>query len=480
MYDLIVIGDDFSSPVAAAVASRRNIKTVLISEIGLGEICTIGGLDFNIDPTPLTGFGENQVCRSLLTKLGILPIEEQGNLLNPAYQIILPEHRLDFFNDKELLIQEMTREFPQLADVIKSFYDKVVKNSDIVNKWLQNHHFIQPQNIKEYFEFIKLTPHLIKYKLDNMKFKWICSGNDAFRKVMEAQQALLSFFLKDQDSIFSHFRYSAPLRGVYYFSQSKQTLLNSLINEITSSHGLHINNCEVSSVKKGRLIEVNFTDRNGATSKISADNLIVSTKWDKMNLVFDREKQINLDSLIRPIKISHHPFTIHLGIRPNCVPEKMARHVAVITDVKKDIYDDNLIILELSSPDNEKTTFSGKSSLSATVFLHDDPMIWSNENLTATSRSIIERLEFFLPFLKENIEIFDIKESINISRKQLSIVNPKYQLRNSFITGFAANSNKTKFSNIFLTGASLLPDIGFEGEIISGINAARSVAEKRK
>jgi len=107
-------------------------------------------------------------------------------------------------------------------------------------------------------------------------------------------------------------------------------------------------------------------------------------------------------------------------------------------------------------------------------------MIWSNENLTATSRSIIERLEFFLPFLKENIEIFDIKESINISRKQLSIVNPKYQLRNSFITGFAANSNKTKFSNIFLTGASLLPDIGFEGEIISGINAARSVAEKRK
>jgi len=50
MYDLIVIGDDFSSPVAAAVASRRNIKTVLISEIGLGEICTIGGLDLILIP----------------------------------------------------------------------------------------------------------------------------------------------------------------------------------------------------------------------------------------------------------------------------------------------------------------------------------------------------------------------------------------------------------------------------------------------
>jgi hypothetical protein len=136
--------------------------------------------------------------------------------------------------------------------------------------------------------------------------------------------------------------------------------------------------------------------------------------------------------------------------------------------------------LELSAPEDEKTTSVEKRSLSATVFLHDDQMIWSNENLTATARSIIERLEYFLPFLKENIEIFDIKESINISRKQRDVVNPKYQLRNSFISGFAAKSNKTRFSNINLTGASLLTDAGFEGEIISGINAANNVAGKRR
>lgn len=480
MYDLIVIGDDLSSHIAAAVASRQNIKTVLLAESGLGEICTIGGFTFNIDPLPLTGFGENQICQSILTKLGILPIEEQGDLLNPAYQIILPEHRLDFFNDKELLVQEMTREFPQFSGAINSFYNAVVKNSDIVSNWFQNHPFIQPKSIKDYFEFFKLIPRIIKYKFYNTKFRWICSGNASFRKVMEAQQALLSFFLKDQESLFSHFRYSAPLRGIYNFSQGRQTLLNSLINEITSSQGLYITNCDVSSVKKGKLIEVNYSNDKGDTIKISSDNLIVSTKWEKMNLLFERKNQINLDELIRPVKVSHYPFTIHLGILHKSVPEKMARHVAVITDVNKDIYDDNLIILELSSPDDEKAMSPGKSSLSATVFLHDDPMIWSNENLTATARSIVERLEFFLPFLKENTEVFDIKESINISRKQRNIVNPRYQLRNSFITGFAAKSNKTKFSNIFLTGASLLMDTGFDGEIISGVNAANCVTGKRK
>jgi len=295
---------------------------------------------------------------------------------------------------------------------------------------------------------------------------------------MEAQQALLSFKTKDQNSIFSHFQYSAPLRGVYYFSQGKQGLLNSLIKKIESTNGLYLKNCEVLSIKKGKLIEVTVMDKNGVASKIEADNLIVSTKWQNMHLLIERKKKINLDNLIRPINASYYPFTIHLGIRNKSIPEKMARHVAVVSDVNKNIYDDNLIILELSAPEDEKTT--SKSSLSATVFLPDDQITWSKENLTANARSIIERLEYFLPFLKENIEFFDVKESINISQKQRAIVNPKYQLQNSFISGFAAKNNKTRFGNIYLTGASLLTDAGFEGEIISGMNAAARVTCKGK
>jgi phytoene dehydrogenase-like protein len=481
MYGLIVIGDDLSSHVAAAVASRYGINTALLAESGIGEeICFTGDFVFNIDPTPLTGFGENQTCLSLLAQLDIPPIEMESCLLNPAYQIILPEHRLDFFNDKESLIKEMVREFPQLAVEIKSFYDAVVKNSAIVGKWLHDHPFIQPNSLKDYFDYLKLTPYLIKYKYDNIKLKHIMFRNASFKKVMEAQQALLSFKTKNQDSIFSHFQYSAPMRGVYYFSQGKQILFNSLIKKIESTNGLYLNNCEVLSIKKGKLIEVTVMDKHGVASKLEADNLIVSTKWQNMHLLIERKKKLNLGDLIRPIKVSNYPFTIHLGIRQKSIPEKMARHVAVISDVNKNIYDDNLIILELSAPTDEKAASITKNSLSATVFLPDDQMTWSKENLTANARSVIERLEYFLPFLKENIEFFEIKESINISKKQRDVFNPKYQLQNSFISGFAAKSNKTKFGNIYLTGASLLTDAGFEGEIISGMNAAARVAGKGK
>jgi hypothetical protein len=304
--------------------------------------------------------------------------------------------------------------------------------------------------------------------------------NASFKKVMEAQQALLSFKTKDQDSIFSHFQYSAPLRGICYFPQGKQDFLNALIKKIEATKSLHLRHCEILSIKKGQLIEVTYNDKDGVASKIEADNLIVSTKWQNMHLLIERKKTLNFNDWIRPVKVSYYPFTIHLSVRQKSIPEKMARHVAVVSDVKKHIYDNNLIILELKDPKNEKNVSSIQSLLSATVFLPDDQITWSKDNLTANARSIIERLEYFLPFLKENIEFFDIKESIHISQKQRNVVNPKYQLQNSFISGFAAKNNKTRFDNIYLAGGSLLTDIGFEGEILSGMNAASCTVDKRK
>jgi len=120
----------------------------------------------------------------------------------------------------------------------------------------------------------------------------------------------------------------------------------------------------------------------------------------------------------------------------------MTRHVAVISDVNKDIYDNNLIILESGVSDDVSNAL--KIPLSATVFLPDNQDKFSRDNLKQTADSIVERLEYFLPFLKENIEFFDIEESINISQKQRDIVNPKYKLRNAFLTGFAAKKQQNQ------------------------------------
>jgi phytoene dehydrogenase-like protein len=478
MYDLIVIGDDLSSHVAAAVAASNGLKTVLLAEHGTGGVYLLGDYAFNIDPTPLTGFGINQTCRTLFSDLDIPLDEHEALLLNPAYQIIMPEHRIDFFNEKETMVKELAREFPAQAEEIIAFYESVTLNSSVFNQWQHDNPFILPRRLKDYYNFLKLTPHIIKHKMEMSKFEYVLKNNPSLKKIFEAQYALLSISEYNINNYSSTSLYCSPLHGVYYFRQGKQFIFNSLIKQLELKKGFYLSRCQILSIKKGKAVSIEVSDKDGNISSISAKYLIVSTKWKKMHLLLDSKKHVNFGEWINPVKVSHLPFTIHLGCNRKCLPEKMAVHLAIVSDVHKNIYDDNLIILESNLIEDERALAIKGTALTATVFLPNNPAMWAEEYLKNYSSSILDRLEYFLPFLKDNIEFFDPGKSIQLSKLSHSVFNPKYKFINLFINGFNARSNKTRFKNVFLTGASLLPSAGFDGEIISGRNALSRVISR--
>ena len=102
------------------------------------------------------------------------------------------------------------------------------------------------------------------------------------------------------------------------FHKANRNFFDALIKKIESTNGSYLNQLRILSIKKGKLIEVTYMDKDGVASRIEADNLIVSTKWQNMHLLIERKKKINFGDFIRPTKISHYPFTIHLGVRQKC------------------------------------------------------------------------------------------------------------------------------------------------------------------
>lgn len=478
MYDLIVIGDDLASHVSAACAGQNGLHTLLIAESGLGGLQLIDDFVFNIDATPLSGLGPDQLGLSILAELGILLPENHTASINPAYQIILPDHRINFFNDADSLKTELAREFPNLAEDISAYYDMAIDASSVFQNWIAAHPQIQPQNLKEYFEYLKIYPDVFKYKYGVIAFDKILSQDASLEKVWEAQQALLSLNIDDLFSFASCFQYCAPLRGVSCFPSGKQFLFNALIGKLESNKGLYLNSYQVASISGNKTIELEMKTPDDKISKASGHNLIISTKSDKLSMIQGRYKHLNLSDWIRPAKVAYYPFTIFLGVPEKCLPEQIARHIAVVTDITKDLYDNNLIILETSLPEKDQGLSSGMTSLSATVYLPEGKAYWTPDALYREADSILERLEGFLPFLKDNIALNNTDKSIDITMNYRGVLNPIHNVRNAFFTSFAAKSNKTRFKNVFLTGASLLADVGFDAEIISGRNAALQVMKK--
>ena len=479
MYDLIVIGDDLSSHVSAAYASGNGLNTLLIAESGLGGLNLIGDFIFNIDHMPITGLGREEPGLSVLIELGIVLPEDHASPIDTAFQIILPDKRIDFYRDPALLLSELAREFPELADDIRDFYNIVSDASEVFENWLTQHPQLQPNNLQEYVAYLKILPYIVRYKFGAVHFDKILLKNASLEKVWEAQQALLSFNNEDLFSFASAFQYCSPMRGVSFFPQGKQFLFNALIEKIESNKGLYLNHYQVSSITRNKTIELEIKSPDGTTTNVSGLNLIVSTKSDALSLLQQSRKHLNLSDWLRPLKITYYPFTIFLGIASTCLPEQMARHVAVVSDVTKDLYDNNLIILETSLPEKNKAPAHAKTSLTATVYLPDQQEKWTPDALKREADSILNRLDVFFPFLRDHVEMSDIDKAIDISYESRKVISPKYKVRNSFFTSFAAKNNKTLYDNVFLTGTSLLSDAGFDGEILSGKNAALRVIQKR-
>jgi hypothetical protein len=480
MYDLLVIGDDLASHVSAAYAAQNGLKTLLIAESGLGGLQVLGDFVFNLDAMPLSGFGTGQLGLSILEQLEIPLPEEAAVFPDPAYQIVLPEHRIDFSGNLSLLKTEFAREFPEFETEISAHFDMTVEASSTFQNWMENHPEIQPRSFREYIDYLKIYPDIFKYKYGIIAFDRILSQNASLEKVWEAQQALLSFNLHDMFSFAAAFQYCSPLRGVSYFSSGKQFLFNALIEKLESKEGLYLPHYGLESLTHSKTIELEMKAPDGKVLRTSGQNCIVSTKSGQLPRILGQKKFIHLSDWFRPAKILYYPFTLFLGVPAKYLPEQMARHIAVVPDVAKDLYDNNLIILETSPPEKDKPLSASITSVSATVYLPDHPQCWTTEALHCEARNLIDRLEFFLPFFQDNILYLDIDQSIDISMNYRGILNPKYDVRNPFLTSFSAKSHKTRFPNIFLTGASLLSDAGFDAEMISGRNAARQVINQRR
>jgi phytoene dehydrogenase-like protein len=484
MYDTIVIGNDLSSLVAAALISHHGKKTALLSESDAKHVYSDFGYTFNIDPLPLTGFGPGETCSRLLEDLGMPAAEYSGlQLLNPGLQIILSDHRIDCFHQREQLLNDMEREFFGERDEIRKLYSSVLNISNLVERRIVEIPYIYPASLDELLFLLKCIPVILKERyLLSRRLKSIAM-NPSLTRALEAVSAILSNSSNNMNSPFavsSAYALSLPLRGLYHHVAGNEALMGLLISAFESSGGHLIKNCSVMRINFNKKIDVDVSIPD-TLSQISGQYLIASTKWEKLRqLLLNERKFRRMEKRLKSVRSAYYPFTLHMGVLERCIPETTAIYVAIVIDQNRPVMDDNLVFVEISARDCNERAPAGKRALSATIFLKESPLVLTNDELKEVSQVIFCALEKFLPFLRENLDFLNIGMSIELSRKCQEFVNHKYTMQSDSFFGISSISNKTPLRNVFITGGMLLAGLGFQGEIISGINAANLVISKER
>lgn len=473
MHDTIVIGRDLSSLVAALSSSRHGLKTVLITEGGQEAEHREAGYAFPTDPTPLSGFGDNQTVLHLLKELQLESDDAPIPLLmNPAIQVALKNHRLDLFHNREKLIIDMIREFPQHEREIRRFYHFIDKASTVIERWLAKDRTGECDTLGKIVRgLLRLPAAVVGQFFLNIHGR----GNSrAFSRVIEAQLAILSHLHTDSAPfpLSAAYLLSLPQRGIYYPSNGRIAWMNWLRKRFTDSGGVLIDDCSVMRIDTTPAINIDI-ENAGSSTTLRGKRLIVSAQWEKLKLLLLQQKIFRrlaqkLDSL-HPIT---YPFCLHLGVRTGGLPEQLAPYAVWVRDETEPLTDQNLVFIETSRPDETERAPEGRRALCATVFLKDSPMMLTDLELRGVAMAIIDSLEGLLPFLRESIDYLNVEKSISLARRSQEIVNQKYRTRKGMMIGINTLSPITPLPNVILTGGILRAGLGFEGEILAGMDAA--------
>jgi phytoene dehydrogenase-like protein len=474
MYDTIVIGRDLSSLIAALALSRGGKKTILVEE-GREVDYQETGYTFSNNSSPCSGLGSEQMVQRLLKKLHPLPDEAPQFLqMDPAFQVILPGHKIDFSRYYNDLTNDIIREFPHCEQVIRKFYKTVAKNSELIEKWIKE----DENGESPYFRMMLRRLCRLPVVVAGCCSLAILakSGGEVFKKVIKAQHAILSNLYVENDVFPLSMAYllSLPSRGIFYPIGGKRAWLNWLKKGIIEAGGVILEDSSIIRMDTKPNVNVDL-ESSGLPTTLRSHNLIVSAQWEKINLFLGEQKVFRKRShFLTKLEPAAYPLCVHLGVKEECIPEKMAPLTIFLLDKLKPAKDQNLLLVETSLPGEATRAPEGRRAVSITTHIKGSPLKLTDLEIKGFVANVIDSLEIFLPFLRENIDYINIEKTIALSRQCQDVANQKYQFSKTLFSGMRSLSPKTPLPNVFLTGAIMRAGLGFEGEILSGLDAAIS------
>ncbi len=473
MYDVVVIGNDLSALIAALAAARRGMNVALIRDGGHLGLHRPPGYSFPLDPFPPTGFGPGQTIDRFLKEIDLdlpdfLPASDRSG---PVLQLILPKNRLDISADKDQLSAELGREFPHLGKNRKILYQAAQRGNHIIDQMIEKISYNSPLLERNFVRFSWKTTAALGWRAQSYPLGNLIQQEKSIQTLVQSMGLISSYLnIKSAGDLAAAYALALPFRLGFYQSKGRGGFLLWL-KDTFSNLGQLFDTSSVMRIKARSEIAIDLS-LNDSTEVLKSRRLIVSANWEKLNLLLG---QGPFSPLAKPFKVMQpclFPFTIHLGILEQALPDEIAPYVIVNNGNKKSSSWEDVLFLEMSRPGDLSRAPKGRLALSVTLFSREPPWRMMTEELRETATNLFSSLKSFLPFLQHNIEYLDLDESILIAKKYQEMISYRYDIMHLWPAGFGIQPHITTRPNIFITGGMLWAGLGYEGEVLSGLLAA--------
>ena len=158
-YDVIVLGPELPGLLAGGLLARRGFRVLLARDPGdPADTYQANGHTFSRLPLPLLGL-DGPAWRRILGELNLTQsLRRRLVAQRPAYQVLLPDHRLD--GDPDRALTEIERELPAAREPLEAFFGRAEALARVLEPLLSQDVTLPPDGFWERRELGRIRPHL--------------------------------------------------------------------------------------------------------------------------------------------------------------------------------------------------------------------------------------------------------------------------------------------------------------------------------
>jgi phytoene dehydrogenase-like protein len=479
-FDAVVCGTDLAGLVTAALLGRRGMRVLVCGLDRAPATFQAGGYTLSREPGLLPPPEVEAVARVLRELNYVQIVRRRAPALHPAFQLVLPQHRLDF-GPAETLARELPREFPGEAAAITGALTRLQETSALLDPLLGSDLTLPPDGFWERREVSRVENQLPPATTDLLA---PLPPYHPVRAGLTALAALTSGFAPvDLNAVVQARAFDLARRGTFRLEGGLTALRALFLDRIgTSSGEVRDKLTPVELIlKRGKVAGLRVSPRD---ETIGLDHLVWAGPLSGLMQLCGDKASRKLRDMAIGVRPACYRYTLCLLVRPEALPAGMGPRVIAVRDPAQPLIEDNALSITVGAEDRQR----GQVPLWVECLV--PAAAASGEGYLAVLRARLrERIGRVLPFFERHLLVMASPHDglpPELSASEPSLAEPEPIPATPMVPALtcdlprtlavAGAPHATGIKNLTLANGENLPGLGREGDFVSAWGAARLIA----
>ncbi|MFO0651610.1 MAG: hypothetical protein U0326_35640 [Polyangiales bacterium] len=485
-YEVVVVGASLASLSAGALLARRGFRVAVLGHGTRPRTYEYDGLALRRD-LGCVEFLEAPAFRRVMSELALLPaVRRRAQPLDPAWQVVLPQQRLDVYADPERRLAELDREFPEVHRPVEDFYANLDRANASLDKLFGADVTWPPSGFFERRAARRASPDQ-PFGADGLKGDVFAefAADHPFRTFVDAQARFSGSLDPDRMTPVARTRlHSAARRGVF-LSEGGIDGVRRLLEERILQHGGDVRSRDEADRVTLRRGHVESVVLAGTDEVLGCGFVVTSLDAAAAQRLTGQPSSRAYAIKQLAVRPRYYRYVLNVAVHAEAIPVGMAPRVYFVADRRRPLAEENLLAVECAPADAQ-----GRVVITVCALLPRSAVEEGEAYLHRVRGRVLASLGELVPFLDRHVLVVDsphdghpledrVKStSVQLEARWSGAAEPMEAVDDrgpdSFM-GVCGLPVRADVGGMLLVGRQVVPGLGVEGQLLAALTASAMI-----